>query len=135
MNASKRKGTEHETAIVDYLNGLGLPVDIERRALAGALDKGDIAGIRGVVIEAKAEGTYNLPGWMREAHIERENAGAWLGVVWAKLKGKRNPADCAVIMSGEQFGLLLKVLHKAGVIAGTASPPDDFMRSFKAAGQ
>lgn len=114
MNRSKRKGTEHESAIVDYLNELGF-ADVERRALAGALDKGDIAGLRGVVIEAKAEGTYDIPGWLRETATERENAGAWLGVAWAKLRGVRDPRRCVVMMSGEQFGALLLVLKKAGV--------------------
>lgn len=115
MNRSKIKGTAHETEIVKYLNGIGF-TEAERRALAGVLDKGDIAGLRGVVIEAKAEGVYDIPGWLREASIERENAGAWLGVVWAKLKGKRNPAECAVIMTGEQFGFLLLALKKAGIL-------------------
>lgn len=115
MNRSKRKGTEHESAIVEYLNEIGL-ADVERRALAGALDKGDIAGLRGVVIEAKAEAVYNLPGWLRETAVERENAGAWLGVCWAKLKGIRDPRRCVVMMDGEQFGLLLLALKKAGIL-------------------
>lgn len=116
MTRSKRKGTSHESRIRDYLNTLGLSCIVERRALAGANDKGDIAGIRGVVIEAKAVATYDIPGWLRETSVERENAGAWLGVCWAKLRGKADPADCAVIMSGEQFGFLLKALDKAGVL-------------------
>lgn len=114
MNRSKVKGTTWESAIVDYLNDLGF-TDVERRALAGALDKGDIAGLRGVVVEAKACGEYEIPKWLRETTTERENAGAWLGVCWAKLRGKTRPADGVVMMSGEQFGLLLLALKKAGV--------------------
>lgn len=116
MTRSKRKGTAHETAVVGYLNGLDIGTIVERRALAGANDKGDIAGLRGVVIEAKAVAEYDIPGFLRETQVERDNAGAWLGVCWMKLRGKANPADCAVIMTGEQFGLLLKVLNKAGIV-------------------
>lgn len=116
MTRSKRKGTTHESAIVTYLNSLGLGTIVERRALQGAADKGDIAGLKGVVIEAKAVAEYDIPGFLRETYVERDNAGAWLGVCWMKLRGKANPAECAVLMSGEQFGMLLKVLHKAGIV-------------------
>jgi hypothetical protein len=50
MNKSKIKGTAYETAVVRHLNDNGFPY-AERRALAGNLDKGDIAGIPSVVME------------------------------------------------------------------------------------
>lgn len=44
MSASKRKGTSFETAVVGYLRDEhGLPV--ERRALRGTRDCGDITGL------------------------------------------------------------------------------------------
>lgn len=116
MNPSKQKGTTWETATVDYLHELGF-ADVERRALAGILDKGDIAGLPGIVIEAKACVMWTVPAWLRETTVERDNAGAWLGVCWAKIRGKAHPRDGAVIMSGEQFGTLLLVLKKAGVLS------------------
>jgi Holliday junction resolvase len=51
VSASRAKGTRFETAICAYLNAEGFPA-IERRALAGSADKGDIAGLP-VAVEAK----------------------------------------------------------------------------------
>ena len=48
MSASKSKGTAWETAIVRFLKDRGWP-NAERRALGGANDRGDIAGVVGVV--------------------------------------------------------------------------------------
>lgn len=50
--SAKQAGTRFESAIVDYLASRGWR-HAERRAKTGALDKGDITGIPGVVIEAK----------------------------------------------------------------------------------
>lgn len=107
MSASKRKGTAAETAIVTYLRTLGF-TQTERRALNGSLDRGDIAGIPGVVIEAKNCARQELAGWVREAELERDNDGATLGVVWHKRRGKAHPADWFVTMSGAQFAALLR---------------------------
>jgi len=73
VNRSKQKGTNAETAQVNYLRQRGAP-HAERRTQAGAHDKGDIAGLPGVVIESKACKTYDLGGWLAEAHKERDNA-------------------------------------------------------------
>ena len=62
----------------------------ERRSLNGAVDKGDITGVPKVVIEAKNHKTLKLSAWIEEAAIEKANAGAEIGVVWAKRKGKGN---------------------------------------------
>jgi hypothetical protein len=47
VSKSRAKGTSWESAIVTYLIEQGWP-HAERRALAGALDKGDITGLPGV---------------------------------------------------------------------------------------
>ena len=110
MSASKRKGTAAETAIVRCLVEAGWP-HAERRALIGAHDKGDVAGIPGVVIEAKNCSRDELPAWLREAETERANAGADLGVVWHKIRGTTDPRRWPVTMTGEQF---LDVLRRLG---------------------
>lgn len=107
VNPSKRKGTSAESAVVDTLVELGW-VNAERRALHGATDKGDVAGVIGVCIEVKAEKTYDIPGWLREVQAEQANAGAEIGAVWFKLRGKTNPRDWAVAMTGQQFAELLR---------------------------
>lgn len=109
---SKTKGREWETAIVAYLITHGVPY-AERRRLAGANDKGDIAGLPGVVIEAKNERTYKLPQWLREAEEETVNAGAELGVVWAKQNGKTAAENGFIIMSPST---LMHLLQKAGYL-------------------
>ena len=112
MSASKRKGTSWESQIVDYLRGQGAP-HAERRALGGAKDRGDIAGVPGVVIEAKAAAKIELGVWLAEAEAERVNDGADLAVVWHKRRGKASPADGYVSMDG---ATLVRLLRAAGYL-------------------
>lgn len=82
-NPSKEKGTRFETAVCRYLRDrLGQPC-IERRALHGSRDMGDLFGIDAhglaVVAECKAvarRGPSLVGEWRRQALEERENAGA-----------------------------------------------------------
>lgn len=102
MSASKRKGTKAESDIVAYLQSHGFPY-AERRALAGANDRGDVSGVPGVVIEAKDCVRIELAAWLDEANAEKANAAAPIGVVWAKRKGRGSPADWYVVMDGATF--------------------------------
>lgn len=107
MSAAKRKGTAAESAVVQYLQAMGF-TQAERRTLNGAKDRGDIAGLPGVVIEVKNCARQELAGWVAEAEVERNNDNASLGVVWHKRRGKGQAADWFVTMSGEQFVFLLR---------------------------
>lgn len=71
---SKAKGTTAEREVVRYLQQWWPAA--ERRALSGNKDKGDVAGIPGVVVEVKAAATQQLAAWKRETLAEMENAGA-----------------------------------------------------------
>ena len=106
MNRSKARGTSWETAIVGYLTARGWPY-VERRTLSGSKDRGDIAGIPGVVIEAKACKALELSGWLTEATNEAVNDGADFGAVWIKRRGKSSPGDAYVLLDGEAFADLL----------------------------
>ena len=106
-NPSKTKGTAAETAVVRYLQGQGWPW-AERRALHGNADRGDIAGLPGVVIEVKNCAKLEPGAWLREAQREQANAGADVGLVWAKRRGTTDPADWFVIMDGKTAAQLLK---------------------------
>lgn len=87
MSASRRKGSAYERDVCEYLaTALGLPV--ERRALAGCLDRGDCAGIPGWVLEMKACRAMDLAGWMDEAHKEAANDGAPFYAVVSKRRMK-----------------------------------------------
>ena len=112
MNRSRTKGTLWESEIITYLKSRGVRY-AERRALSGNLDRGDIAGIPGVVIEAKNAKALDLAGWLAEALAERDNDGAALGAVWAKRRGKTSAAHGYVIMDGETF---VDLLREAGYI-------------------
>ena len=86
---------------------------VERRALAGNADRGDIAGIPGVVIEAKSEARLNLAGWLKEAETERDNDNAEIAIVWHKRRGKTSPGAGYVLMDG---ATLVQLLIAAGYI-------------------
>lgn len=103
---NKAKGSAWERAIVEHLRAAGWPY-AERRIAGAAKDRGDIAGVVGVVIEAKNTARLTLAEWLDEAESERSNDGAWLGVVWHKRRGKASAADGYVTMTGAQFTALL----------------------------
>lgn len=106
MSANKAKGSAWERAIVEHLRNAGWPY-AERRIAGAAKDRGDIAGVVGVVIEAKNTARLTLAEWLDEADLERANDNAWLGVVWHKRRGKASAADGYVTMTGAQFTALL----------------------------
>lgn len=116
MSASKQKGTAWETAIVRFLAANGFP-HAERRALVGAQDRGDIAGIPGVVIEAKNCKTTTLATWVDEALLEQANDGAAHSAVWHHRRGKASADDGFVTMTGAGFVRLLRE-------AGYGNPPE-----------
>ena len=105
MNASKRKGTTWESAVVGYLREHGQPY-AERRALCGTSDKGDVAGVPGVMLECKAEKTVTLGAYADEVKVQTANAGASIGVAVVKRRN-RGPGDAYVVMSLQQFARML----------------------------
>lgn len=107
MSAAKAKGTRWESKIVEFLQMCGWP-HVERRTLNGAKDKGDIAGIPGVVIEAKNQSRTTLAEWVDEAVYEGKNARADVSAVWMHRRGRSDAGDGYVVMTGQQFAKLLK---------------------------
>lgn len=95
MSASRRKGTAFETAVVRYLNERGHRT--ERRALAGALDRGDIAGLDGWTLECKATREIDLAGAVDEAAREAMNAGTALFAAVVKRRN-RGVAEAYVVI-------------------------------------
>jgi hypothetical protein len=107
VSRERQRGTAWESEIVRSLQAEGFPY-AERRALSGARDKGDLTGLPGVVVEAKNESRTDLSGWLNEAHTERDNAGADVGAVWFKRRGKASAGDAYVLMDGATFARLLR---------------------------
>lgn len=79
MSASKQKGTKWETEIVNYLRENGFVV--ERKALTGNQDLGDISGVAGWTIQAKNQNALDLAGWMDQTETQRRNSGDPFGVL------------------------------------------------------
>lgn len=82
-NPSKDKGTAFETAVVRYMRARLKDERIERRALHGAKDMGDVFGIRAHgfegIAECKAHATVTpslIERWRDETLDERGNADA-----------------------------------------------------------
>ena len=110
--SAKDAGTEFETAVAAYLAQTLDDDRIERRTRNGAKDRGDIGGVRHmgarVVVECKEYGgLLNPAGWTAEAEVERGNDDAVAGLVVAKRRGTRNPADQWVLMTLGDLSALL----------------------------
>lgn len=105
--SAKKAGTSWESEIVRTLIEYGWP-HAERRRLSGAYDKGDIAGVPGVVIEAKNTKALDLAGAVNEAIAEGVNANAAVAVAWIKRRGNAKARGGYVVMDGHQFLQLLK---------------------------
>jgi hypothetical protein len=101
VSKQRARGTAWESAICRFL----APVfpSVERRALNGSKDRGDIAGLPQLVVEAKHVARLDLSGWLDEAETERDNDGARYGVVWLKRRGFTDPGRAYVLMSGDDF--------------------------------
>lgn len=110
--SAKAAGARFETQIAEYL-ACKLDDRIERRRLGGSKDRGDIGGVRDrdgnrVVLECKDYGgRLQPPEWLREAHAERDNDGAAVGVVVAKRRGTTNPGAQYVLMTVDDLVTLL----------------------------
>jgi len=85
LSKAKQKGTLAETAVADYLRQT-FPA-VERRALSGVNDKGDVAGVPNCVIEVKNQRSYKIHEWMKETETERINAEADIGILVIKPVG------------------------------------------------
>lgn len=106
MSKSKAKGTTAEREVVRYLQNWWPAA--ERRALSGNKDKGDVAGIYGVVVEIKAAATQLIGPWQRETLVEMGNANADRCMLVVKRPYK--PV--------QQWDAYMPVLHLSEVLQG-----------------
>lgn len=110
--SAKAAGARFERVIADCL-AEHLDDRIDRRVKGGAVDKGDIGGVRThtghkVVIEAKDHsGRYEVGPWLREAEAERINDNAEVGMVIAKRRGVSDPLQQVVFMEVSDLIALL----------------------------
>lgn len=104
---SKRKGSAWELDIVKYLVSHGWK-HAERRIAGSNVDKGDIYGIIGCVIEAKNEKKITLSEYMKELELEMKNAKASTGAVIIKKKGTTDVGEAYAVMPVKVWKDLLK---------------------------
>jgi len=111
MNRNKQKGTRFESDIVGWLQWRFGTRDIERRALNGARDTGDIAGLKAhgqrLVIEAKNHSRHEIARWVDEAEVERGNDDALAAAVVFKRRGTTDPAHQYVVMTVRDLAALI----------------------------
>jgi hypothetical protein len=113
VSANRARGTRAESAVVAYLREAGA-IHAERRSLNGANDRGDVAGIPGVVIEVKDHARISLAEFVDEAERESWNGPVpEVGVAWIKRRGKGSPGEWYVAMTGDTFRHLL---HASGYL-------------------
>lgn len=100
MSANSRKGYSAEHAIEVMLADMGHQV---WRPRAGATqDCGDIGGLP-YVVSVKNHATLKLAEWVTRAEEMAVHAGQPSAVVWHKKRGKADPRDWYVSMSGRLF--------------------------------
>jgi hypothetical protein len=84
---------------------------VERRALTGAVDRGDITGLPGVVVQCKASARVDLSGWLRETMQQVANDQAAIGFCVHKRKMHADPLDQYVLTD---LRTILQLLKEAG---------------------
>ena len=107
MSKQRAKGTMFETAVAQFLREHGFP-HVERRALHGVQDKGDLTGMPGLVVECKNHKELSLSEWLRETEVERVNAGADYGVLVAKRRGVWDAGQSYCVLTLDAMARLLK---------------------------
>lgn len=75
--------------------------------MAGKTDRGDIAGIPGVMIECKSTKAVSLSEWMDEVRTEKENAKAQVGACVIKRRS-HSVAKSYVVMEFQDFIELIR---------------------------
>lgn len=110
--SAKAAGSNFERLIADWL-AMNVDDRIDRRVRSGAQDKGDLANVRAydnrkITCELKNVTRMDLPGWLREAETERQNAGDDLAVVIHKRFGNGKAGEQYVTMTVETFAEFLR---------------------------
>lgn len=104
MSRQKDKGTRFETAVTEYLKEALCDETIERRALNGTCDRGDISGVKfcghRMVLECKNENRMRLAEYMREAETEAANDNA---LYYAVIHKKRGVGISTAQTIGQQY--------------------------------
>lgn len=108
--AAKAAGKLAERLVVTWARANGAP-HAERRIAGAQFDRGDIAGIPGMVIEVKSPGPSSptqLGPWLDETMTERVNDNAAVGLLVVKRRGRGDPGQWFWVTDGETMAQLLR---------------------------
>ena len=108
-NPRKAKGSSAERDVVNWLKKW-YPY-VERRIAGAHLDKGDIAGVNGVVIEVKNHTKLDLSAWVKELEVEIHNDKAWTGVIIHKRIGKGDVGEWYATMPAKIWIELIRKIN------------------------
>lgn len=128
---ARKKGTSHETAVVNWLHEHGWR-HARRYPAKGNRDEGDIAlgdGIP-VTVEAKNRARMDLAGFIGELEAEMINAGTETGCVVIKRRGTTNVAEFYALTTFAQWNDL--VARAYGNVAPLTQPVKRRRRLVKA---
>lgn len=103
---SRRKGATFEAAVATYLRTSGFP-EAERHLIGSG--QGDVGGLLpGLVVECKNCATFTPAAWFSQLYSAMDRAGASMGAVIHKRRGKTDPGLQYVTMDLESFVYLLQ---------------------------
>lgn len=112
MSREVVKGTTWTVEVARTLTEAGFVA--RRLPMGGRNDDGDVEleGFTGI-IECKNDRAYQWSVWIDQAQAAADRtSGKPLSVVWAHRKGKGDPLDGYVVMSGRSFvGLMMQLIE------------------------
>lgn len=123
--SAKAAGSSFERLIADHLRD-NVDDRIDRRVKTGALDKGDIGGVRlpqggRVVLECKNTVAMSLGTWQGETDAERRNDGALVGAIVHKRHGKGSAGSQWVTMTLDDLVVLLGGSRPSETLTGAST--------------
>jgi len=112
-STSRRRGHNAERAVARYLSENGINAKTTRAA-SGYQSGTDIAFDveTGFAIEVKDWARTALPEWLKQAH---DDAHGRVGVVWHKQRGKADPGEWFVTLTGHDFVRIMRVIKERDI--------------------
>ena len=122
-NPNKRRGDTYERTVISALHVLGWPY-AERTRAGYERDRGDVAGMPGLVVQCKNVKTPRWVEWLTDLADQVRNARADHGVLFFKRPGNTDPRYDLAVMYVEDWARLTRK-------AGYGSPLDDLADAFR----
>lgn len=127
--AMKAKGSAFEREVVRVLRQHGHPHAARAYGAGRREDVGDVVGLTGFVVEAKAHRALDLARWADEAAREAANAGpAAVPVVVAKRRGRPAEDAYALLRLADLADLAAELVRLRRIAEAAREVPDPYGR-------